>query len=164
MNIQAANSEIFFLGALAILVLAAAFTDIKYRLIPNSLCLTIVAIWLPFAIFMTGDFLYPFVTALIVLVVGFAAYSRGILGGGDAKLLAACALWMGPAYILPFLFFTALTGGAMALLWRFEGPVRFALARGGFDVQIAATRELPYGLAIAVGALVAAARMAGFPN
>ena len=85
----------------------------------------------------------------------------GLLGGGDAKLLAACALWMGPEQIFLFLIHTALAGGALAILWRFEAPVRFALARGGLDVQVAVTRELPYGLAIAVGALLAAARMAG---
>ena len=161
MIIQAAYSEYFFLGVFALTVLAAAITDIKYRLIPNSLCLIIAALWLPYAIFMTGDFLYPFITALIILALGIAAFSGGWLGGGDAKLLAACALWMGPDQIVPFLFHTALAGGAMALLWRFEAPVRFALARGGLDVQIVATRALPYGLAIAVGALFAAARLAG---
>ncbi|RVU35190.1 pilus assembly protein CpaA [Hwanghaeella grinnelliae] len=161
MNIQAAHPEIFFLGTFAIMVAAAAFTDIKHRLIPNTLCLIIAALWVPYAIFMTGDFLYPFITAFIILVLGIAAFSRGFLGGGDAKLLAVCALWMGSEQILPFLFQTALAGGAMAILWRFEAPVRLALARGGLDVQVVVTRELPYGLAIAVGALLAAARMAG---
>ncbi|WP_425406536.1 A24 family peptidase [Hwanghaeella sp.] len=161
MNVQAAHPEIFFLGTFAILVSAAALSDIKFRLIPNSLSLIIAALWLPYAIFTTGEFLYPFITAFIILTLGIAAFSRGWLGGGDAKLLAVCALWMGPAEIFPFLFHTALAGGAMAILWRFEGPVRFALARGGLDVHLAVTRELPYGLAIAVGALLAAARMAG---
>jgi len=161
MNIQAAYPEIYFLGAFAITVVAAAITDIKYRLIPNSLCLIISALWAPYAIFMTGELLYPLITALIILALGIGAFSAGWLGGGDAKLLAVCALWMGPAHILLFLFHTALAGGALALLWRFEGPVRFALARGGMDVQVAVTRELPYGLAIAVGALLAAARIAG---
>ena len=161
MTIQAAHSEIFFLGTFAITVAAAALTDIKYRLIPNSLCLIIAALWAFYAIFMTGNFLYPILTAFIILVLGIAAFSRGLLGGGDAKLLAASALWMGPEQIFLFLIHTALAGGALAILWRFEAPVRFALARGGLDVQVAVTRELPYGLAIAVGALLAAARMAG---
>ncbi len=160
MNIQAANPDVLFLGAFALTVFAAAVTDIKDRLIPNTLCLIIAALWVPYAIFVTGEFLYPFITGLIILVLGIAAFSGGFLGGGDAKLLAACALWMGPAQIFPFLFHTALAGGALALLWRFEEPVRFALARGGIDVQVTATRELPYGLAIAVGAIFAAARMA----
>lgn len=161
MDIQAAYPEAYFLGAFAITVAAAAITDIKYRLIPNTLTLIIAALWVSYAIFVTGEFVYPFITALVILALGIGAFSRGWLGGGDAKLLAACALWMGPVGIIPFLFQTALAGGAMAILWRFERPVRFALARGGLDVGVAVTRELPYGLAIAVGALLAAARMAG---
>lgn len=161
MNIQAAYPELYFLGAFALTVAAAAITDIKYRLIPNTLNLIIAALWVPYAVFMTGEFLYPLITALIILALGIGAFSAGWLGGGDAKLIAVCALWMGPDQIIPFLFHTALAGGAMALLWRFEEPVRFALVRSGIDVGVTVTRQLPYGLAIAVGALLATARLAG---
>lgn len=161
MTYQAAHPEVYFLGAFAITVAAAAITDIKYRLIPNTLSMIIAALWVPYALFMTGEMLYPFITALVILVLAFAAFAAGWIGGGDAKLLAVCALWMGPDQIAPFLFQTAMAGGALALLWRFEAPVRLALARSGMDVDVAVTRELPYGLAIAAGALLAAARMAG---
>ena len=97
MNIQAAYPEAIFLGAFAISVIAAAITDIKYRLIPNTLSLIIAALWVPYATFMTGEILYPLIIAFIILLLGMAAFFAGWLGGGDAKLLAVCALWMGPA-------------------------------------------------------------------
>ncbi|NBC89099.1 MAG: hypothetical protein GVX90_06375 [Alphaproteobacteria bacterium] len=49
------------------------------------------------------------------LVVAFLLFTRGAFGGGDAKFLAALALWMGPAHITGFAVFAALFGGATAL-------------------------------------------------
>ncbi len=159
MNIMTAHLELLPLGIFAIAVVFAAITDIRLRLIPNTVSITVALAWLAHAALAGTDVLSHALTGFILLVLGILAFSRGWLGGGDAKLLAACALWMGPGEIAPFLFQTALAGGAMALLWRLEAPVRFALVRGGMNIQLNATRELPYGLAIAIGALLAVSRL-----
>jgi len=51
-----------------------------------------------------------------MLVVGFAMFARGWVGGGDAKLMAAAALWLGFEHLFAFLLWTAILGGGLALL------------------------------------------------
>ena len=53
--------------------------------------------------------------AAIVLVVGFAFFAFGWIGGGDAKLAAATTLWLGFGLTLPYLVYAALLGGALTL-------------------------------------------------
>jgi prepilin peptidase CpaA len=81
------------------------------------------------------------------------------MGGGDAKLLAAAALWMGWPAVLPFLAGAAIAGGglAMALLALRSAALR-PLVLGGprWVVRLADPGEgAPYGVAIAAGALLA---------
>lgn len=145
----------------AVLVFAAGMTDIATRRIPNTISIILFCVWALQAPFNEASILYSLATGAIALIIGFFAFARGYIGGGDAKLIAACAVWMGPLLITPFILYTALIGGALALLWQFEAPVRYALARGGLPVSIACTRELPYGLAIAGAALCLLPRMIG---
>ena len=50
-----------------------------------------------------------------MLVVGAAMFALGWIGGGDAKLLASAALWVGLRGLAPFAIYTALAGGLLAL-------------------------------------------------
>jgi len=86
-------------------------------------------------------------------------FAFGWIGGGDAKLMAAASLWLGLRGIAPFALYTALAGGALALLLV---AMRSAWLRPFADAGPAWTRRLatpgesaPYGVAIAVGALAA---------
>jgi prepilin peptidase CpaA len=54
--------------------------------------------------------------AAIVLVVAFAFFAFGWIGGGDAKLVSATTLWVGFGLLLPYLIYAALLGGALTLL------------------------------------------------
>jgi prepilin peptidase CpaA len=89
------------------------------------------------------------------LLAGFAIFSFRLIGGGDAKLFAAAALWLGPTGILAFLVFTAIAGLCVALLmlaWSavsIESEVRGGPLLGGMKPV------LPYGYAIASGAILA---------
>ena len=51
-----------------------------------------------------------------VLVVAFGFFTRGWIGGGDAKLAAATALWLGFDHLLAYLVYASLFGGALTLL------------------------------------------------
>jgi prepilin peptidase CpaA len=81
----------------------------------------------------------------------------GWLGGGDAKLLAAASLWVGPAGAAPFVVFTALAGGALALALMAARTVAAPPEKGPEWLRRALTPkgDIPYGVAIAAGALAA---------
>lgn len=93
--------------------------------------------------------------ALVLLVLGAAAFAAGVLGGGDVKLLAAAGLFAGPAHMVAFLLVVALAGGALAL------AVLAGVRAGSRTVDDAGLpRRLAYGPAIAAGGLwVTAARL-----
>ena len=55
-------------------------------------------------------------TGIAVLVVVALLFFRGIIGGGDAKLIAAASVWMGWPQLMPFLLIIAFTGGILALV------------------------------------------------
>jgi prepilin peptidase CpaA len=67
----------------------------------------------------TGMNLYAFamhlVAAAVVLGVSFVFFSRGWIGGGDAKLAAATALWFGFDHLLDYMIYASLFGGALTL-------------------------------------------------
>ena len=159
MFVETAPLQTALLAGFVFCLIWAAVTDILSRKITNATSLVCAAMGAVYAV-SSGDVLYHFLIAFTVLLLGFAAFAKGWIGGGDAKLLAAGALWMGPGAILTFLFFTAAAGGGLALLWLCEGRLRYALARGGLNIQLSVTRELPYGIAIAAGGLAAIATTA----
>src|SRR5690606_21925839 len=52
---------------------------------------------------------------LLMLAVGIALFAGGFLGGGDAKLLAAAALWFGFESLLQYVLLVSIVGGALVL-------------------------------------------------
>jgi len=140
----------------------AAASDLFTMTISNRVSLVLVAGFLVMAL-LTGMALSTLgmhvLAGLFVLVVGFACFAFGWIGGGDAKLFAAVALWLGWSALLPFLAVTALAGGglALSLLVARSGwfrPVTIGL--GGWVGRLTTPGEnVPYGVAIAAGALAA---------
>lgn len=91
------------------------------------------------------------------LVVGLFCFARGWIGGGDAKLFAAAALWFGYQHLLEFALVTAIIGGALTLVILFgrSVPLPAWLARQAWLARLHDAREgIPYGIALACGALV----------
>lgn len=91
---------------------------------------------------------------LAVLVAGGILFWRGWMGGGDVKLLAVTALWLGPAATPALVLLTAIAGGLLTLVLvtcRALGADRLAGDR------IAALRppmdHVPYGIAISAAAI-----------
>ena len=78
------------------LLVAAAVWDLRRMRIPNwlngGLALMFVALGL--ASLPLEEIAWRFAGARLVLVVGFAFFSFGRMGGGDVKMLAACALYV----------------------------------------------------------------------
>ncbi len=94
--------------------------------------------------------------AALVLVVAFAFFSQGWIGGGDAKLAAATALWFGFDHLLDYLVYASLFGGALTLiLLQFRRlPLPGPLARQAWIMRLHDSGGgIPYGIALAAAAL-----------
>lgn len=152
----------FLALALPALVIAAAVKDLTTFTIPNWISLALVAAFLPAAL--TAGLPLPAIG--LHLAVGFGALLMGMglfalrwIGGGDAKLMAAAVLWLGWSPLLPFLVVTMFAGGALSLgLITLRRPLLRPLVLSGppWFVRLAEPKEsVPYGLAIAAGALFA---------
>ena len=92
----------------------------------------------------------------LVLVISFGFFSQGWIGGGDAKLVAATALWFGFDYLLDYLIYASLFGGVLTLvLIQFRKlPLPGPLARQPWILRLHETGGgIPYGIALAAAAL-----------
>jgi prepilin peptidase CpaA len=93
------------------------------------------------------------------LVLGMGMFAMRWIGGGDAKLFAAAALWIGWPAVGLYMLITALCGGALAiaLLNLRSGWVRAVVPVGPPWVERLREHggDVPYGVAIAAGALIA---------
>lgn len=154
------------LVAFAGLMIAAALSDAVRFTIPNWLCGAIAALFPLIA--MAGGLGWAgtgwhLLAGFTMLLVGFALFAPGWIGGGDAKLIAAAALWIGWTDLAAFAFHTALAGGALVLVLliarrmvpAFPLPAGW-VARSAF----AENAPVPYGIAITAGALWTLPRLA----
>lgn len=139
--------EYGLLGGLATLLLIAAITDWRSRLINNWLTGTI-AIAAPLYWWATGLALWPgiaiqFGLAISVFALFAAFFSLGAMGGGDVKLLTALALWMPFAAMIKLLFAMSILGGVLTLIMLAIHKWKKALGKP----------EIPYGIAISLAGL-----------
>lgn len=136
----------------------AAQRDLRTRNIPNGL---VVALFLGWALLAPAAGLGPrdmtlsIGAAAMVFFSTVALYAMGWMGGGDSKLLTVSALWLGAGQVIPFVMATMFAGGALALVM---AALRFAprpASRGGRlqNLSSLAMTEVPYALAIGLGAL-----------
>jgi prepilin peptidase CpaA len=133
--------------ALSALLIAAAITDLRARIISNRLNIAIAAL-APLWWIACGLDLWPGV-AVQLLVCGavfllFATlFSMGMMGGGDVKLLAALALWFPWQAVISLLVLMALLGGLVTLVTVIHHRMTRRLGQP----------EIPYGVAISLAAL-----------
>ena len=143
----------------AVLLLAAAIEDAVRLRISNVIVLLVLVAALV-AVASAGPELALWknlIVSLGLLGIGTPMFAAGKLGGGDVKLLAAVGLWFDFAGALWMILAVVLAGGLLALVvlilrafgWSEEIRRRVVLLRprGG----------IPYGVAIAAGALIAMA-------
>lgn len=139
---------IFFAG-----MLHASVTDLKHRRIANWVILAMMAAWVPMAMLaqLPGDAVMGSLSVMVlVFIAGFGCFCMGWLGGGDVKLAAVAALWLGPAMVPAFIMLATIFGALIALV--FIG-VAYVKRRGGADMQTD-RMMLPYGPGLASAAVV----------
>ena len=96
----------------------AASSDLLTMTISNRVSLILVGGFVVLALLngmSAADALSHLGAAGLVLVVAFGCFARGWIGGGDAKLAAASALWLGFDHLLPYLLYASLLGGLLTL-------------------------------------------------
>ena len=146
---------------------AASASDIVRYEIPNALSLALAAAFLPFAWSLPPPIAVAHLGAgLCMLALAALGFAFGLIGGGDAKLLAAAALWMGWHNLAPFVLLTALAGtclGVALLVLRRLLPR--ARAAGRWYSRVLTPEEgVPYGVAISGAALALLPRLAAMPT
>jgi prepilin peptidase CpaA len=105
--------------------------------------------------------------AAVVLVVAFGLFSQGWIGGGDAKLAAATALWFGFDHLLDYMIYASLFGGALTLvIIQFRKlPLPAILARQRWILRLHETGAgVPYGIALAAAALAVYPKTGWMPH
>jgi prepilin peptidase CpaA len=139
--------SLILLIALAGLLLAACWCDLKARNIPNALNLAIALLAIPFwwsiGLTLWPDVVLQLGVAILVFGLFAIAFALRAMGGGDVKLVAAIALWLPAPSVLALLFIMSVAGGALTLAML----IRHKLAHKGGKL------EIPYGVAIAFGGL-----------
>ena len=150
----------FLLIVLPVLLAAAAVWDLVTMTIPNRIPILIAAAFAPAALVAGLDLHligWHLLVGFLALAVCFGMFSINWIGGGDAKLAAAIALWIGPFLtLLEWTLLFALYGGILTLLLlavrrfplpasllRYDWIARLHLPKGG----------VPYGIALAGAAL-----------
>ena len=143
------------------LLILAGILDFLTLKIPNWLTALVALAFIPAALLagMPGSaYVIHLISAVIVLAAGFALYAAGLFGAGDAKLMAAAALWFGWPASMPFIVYTALAGGVLALVLLIWGLLRADQEIRGHSWISRFERfkpSVPYGVAIAAGAILA---------
>lgn len=163
-----------FQGQIALMLVLAAYSDMRYHRIPNGVTFGGAVAGLVLQSYFGG--FEALGSGLAGLAVGLGVfmilYIKGAMGAGDVKLMAAVGAFLGPSATLWAAAFTMIVGGfmAVAILLRHRGLGQLArrylttlnflvvtgtLSHDGPREDEAATRRFPYALAIGLGTLCA---------
>jgi prepilin peptidase CpaA len=140
----------------------AAYTDCTRYVIPNRVCIAIAALY-PCYVIATPhhvDWIGGVLTGAALLGVGLILFVSRLSGGGDVKFLAVAGLWAGPQLVVPFLLLTGAAGGLVSVVT----AARLYFATQGAAGERPSIRQLggvnvPYGVAVSVGALFVASQL-----
>jgi prepilin peptidase CpaA len=138
----------------------AASSDLFTMTISNRVSVILVAGFFALALYSGMNLqavMWHVGAALAVLTVTFVFFARGWIGGGDAKLAAATALWLGFDHLMVYLLYASILGGVLTLaMIRFRSMLLPAsLAEQDWVQRLhRADGGVPYGIALAASALL----------
>ncbi|MBC00258.1 MAG: peptidase [Rhodobacteraceae bacterium] len=139
----------------------AGASDLFTMTIPNRVSLLLVAgfaVLAPFIGLGPADIGLHVLAAAMTLCAGFAFFAFGWMGGGDAKVMTAVALWFGftPAFFV-FLAFAGIYGAVLTLgllMFRQVPVLPIPAGRADWLLRLHDQRTgIPYGIAISLAAL-----------
>ena len=147
-----------------LLLLYVAVIDIATRLIHNEICLTLALLGIASQFGGPTHIIESLVAATILFLLLIVVYERGLIGGGDVKLLVALAIGLPLTGVFQLLTVTALAGAVLALAhlvlrrlpYPRPAPAGSSLLRRVYAVERWRNLRhapLPYGAAIACGGI-----------
>ena len=143
----------------AAMVLAAC-CDLFSMTISNRLTAGLAVAFFPIALWCGFDAqtLMMHVSAgAAMLAIGFTLFACGWIGGGDAKLFAATALWLGWTPLFEYALWASLMGGVLTIVILFARgiPLPPRLQSETWAVRLHGARQgVPYGIALAAAGLM----------
>jgi len=150
----------FLFAAFPLAMAYAAASDLLTMTISNKLTVALVAGFVVLAPFTGMDwhtFALHWAVGAAVLTVAFLCFAMGWIGGGDAKLGAAIALWLGVDGTLEFLVLASLFGGGLTLFllaFRRATVVPVFIIRQPWVQRLHDSNAgVPYGVALAAAGL-----------
>jgi len=153
----------------------AAISDFRFFILSNKLCLSVLALYPLFILSLYFDgrapdteyILFSIGISIALFFVLLVLFARGIMGGGDVKLIPVVALWAGPDMTLIFLLITMLSGGLIALLTisfqyikktrtnsKSSENINFSMSQS--SILENKDKNIPYGIGISAGGLFVA--------
>lgn len=146
--------------AFPVVVILAAVSDLFTMTISNRFSLLLIVGFAIAALFVPGMDLQlagmHLLAAGLTLAITFSLFAFGIIGGGDAKLAAAIALWLGWSHLLEFGIYTGLFGGVLSVAvlgFRAIMLPDFAIRQPWIARLHDQKGGVPYGIALAAAAL-----------
>ena len=160
----AVNIAILLVAFLPALLVAAAVFDLTTYTIPNMVPASMLALFVTLLVTMAinghplglNDTGLHLLAGLLGLVAGIAMFAFGWVGGGDAKLFAVAALWLGWDALLDYALLAALLGGCITVALIAVRRVRLPsiLEEQPWISALADRKQgVPYGVALAMAAL-----------
>jgi prepilin peptidase CpaA len=140
----------------ALLVAASCFDVLKLR-IPNVIPIGLIAVF-ALQLLIGGSVQAPLdhvLATVLALLVLLPLFALDMLGGGDVKLLAAVALWLGMAKLATLLILVGIVGGVFALFWlSMRWLIRIVLRDRQLPRSLEPRAPLPFALPIMIVAVL----------
>jgi prepilin peptidase CpaA len=142
-----------------LLVIYGAVSDLISMTIPNRITIALMAGFMIMAIWVNMDWVTiggHWAMFALVLAVTFTLFAAGLIGGGDAKLAAGIALWMGWEHIVMYLLLAGILGGALTIMivWIRTLPVPGGIERYQWAADFYRAERIPYGISLGAAALI----------
>ncbi|MGW8136977.1 A24 family peptidase [Sphingomonas zeae] len=145
--------RIALLVALVLLLVSAGIEDARTREIADRKNIAIALLaplwWWTSGLAVWPDMAVQIGIALAVFLLFAQAFRIGMMGGGDVKMIAAIALWLPLPSLFRMMLVMSIAGGAVTIAMLADHRLRI---RKPGDSTLAV--EVPYGVAIAIAALV----------
>ncbi|MGI0526204.1 A24 family peptidase [Rhizobium giardinii] len=139
----------------------AAFSDLFTMTIPNRVSAILIGAFIvvaPLAGLSLAIIGMHLLAGVVVFAVCFTLFALGIMGGGDAKLLTASAVWFGfNSSLMTFVLYVSIVGGLLTLLILMMRKQENVILASGLPVPplLFTAKKIPYGIAIGLGGFLA---------
>ena len=153
--LNVSNPELWFFLALIPICLIVAKNDLKEMKIPNWTVLTMVALFivLGFLVLPFEVYYWRFIGLAVTLVAGFLLSMAKLMGAGDAKFMAAAALFIAPSDAGTVIIILAVLGPITLLFHRLAGRLYVKKNHPDWE-SFQRIREFPWGLPLTATLLI----------